>query len=188
MRWLSLVIGTALVVLAFAAASRVADTRQGLIAEVITLLSGVAGIGLLLYGIFSGARPSPTVARMSTRVATRSIEVRSANDLVIGSAGIALAVVLLGGIAMTGGFAWAALGMILLAPMIVGSSYLAARFIRAPDRDWRVGLRPPRKGADQKEEADRDQSRGPDHAPADESEVLGEKQSPRRDQDGPEQD
>src|SRR5690349_7637472 len=41
MRRFALVAGTALVILAFAAATRVADTREGLIAEVVTLLTGV---------------------------------------------------------------------------------------------------------------------------------------------------
>ena len=55
MRWVSLGAGIALTVLAFAAATRVADTREGLIAEVITLLAGLAGISLLLYGLIGGA-------------------------------------------------------------------------------------------------------------------------------------
>jgi vacuolar-type H+-ATPase subunit I/STV1 len=56
-RRLSVVAGGLLIAVAFAAATRVANTREGLIAEVITLLSGLAGMTLVFFGLFSGARP-----------------------------------------------------------------------------------------------------------------------------------
>src|SRR5258707_14326041 len=51
MRWAALGAGVILVVVAFLAGSRVADTREGLIYEVVTLLAGLAGVSLLLYGL-----------------------------------------------------------------------------------------------------------------------------------------
>jgi len=39
-----------LVVIAFMAGARVADTREGLLFEVIALLAGLAGVLLILYG------------------------------------------------------------------------------------------------------------------------------------------
>ena len=131
MRWVSLVAGAALVVLAFAAVTRVSDTREGLIAEVITLLGGLAGIGLLVYGLVArretagrqlSAPPSPM------RPAPRP---RSTRDLVFGAGGIVLALILLGGLTISGGPVWAAFGLALLLPMIAGSVYLCVRFLRA---------------------------------------------------------
>lgn len=131
MRWFSLVAGAALVVLAFAAVTRVSDTREGLIAEVITLLGGLAGIGLLVYGLVARrettgrqlpAPPSPI------RPAPRP---RSSRDLLFGVGGIVLALILLGGLTISGGPVWAAFGLALLVPMISGSVYLCVRFVRA---------------------------------------------------------
>ena len=59
MRWLALVIGAVLVAIAFVAAGRVADTREGLMAEVVALLAGLAGVSLVLYAWVAGARPRP---------------------------------------------------------------------------------------------------------------------------------
>jgi len=130
-RRISLVAGAALVVLAFAAVTRVSDTREGLIAEVITLLGGAAGVGLLVYGLAArrtaARRPSLT-RQLETRPAPRP---RSTRDLVLGAGGIALALVLLGGLAISGGVLWAALGLALMLPMISGSVYLCVRFLRA---------------------------------------------------------
>ncbi len=131
MRWFSLVAGAALVVLAFTAVTRVSDTREGLIAEVITLLGGLAGIGLLVYGLVArrgtagrqlAAPPSPI------RPVPRP---RSTRDLLLGAGGIVLALILLGGLAVSGGTVWAAFGLALLLPMIAGSVYLCVRFLRA---------------------------------------------------------
>ena len=130
MRWLALVAGTALVALAFGAATRVMDTREGLVAEVITLLGALAGISLLIYGFVARRRPglAPTSATILVAPQTRA---RSSRDLKLGSGGIALSVVLMVGLAISGGFLWAALGLALLLPMISGSVYLCVRYLRA---------------------------------------------------------
>jgi hypothetical protein len=130
-RWISLVAGAALVVLAFAAVTRVSDSREGLIAEVITLLGGLAGIGLLVYGLAARRTPGghPSLTRqLDARPPPRP---RATRDLVLGAGGIALALILLGGLAVSGGGLWAALGLALLLPMISGSVYLCVRFLRA---------------------------------------------------------
>ena len=49
MRWLSVIAGVALLALAIAAVTRVADTREGLVAEIVTLLGALAGVSLLIY-------------------------------------------------------------------------------------------------------------------------------------------
>ena len=131
MRWFSLVAGAALVVLAFAAVTRVSDTREGLIAEVITLLGGLAGIGLLVYGLTarrtSAGRPS-SMPRPELRATPRP---RATRDLVLGAGGIGLALILLGGLAVSGGALWAGFGLALMLPMIAGSVYLCVRFLRS---------------------------------------------------------
>ena len=131
MRWISLVAGAALVVLAFAAVTRVSDSREGLIAEVITLLGGLAGIGLLVYGL-AARRTAPGRPGLSGLPYPRSSSrPRAARDLVLGAGGIGLALILLGGLAISGGVLWAALGLALMLPMISGSVYLCVRFLRA---------------------------------------------------------
>jgi hypothetical protein len=126
-RPLSLVAGIALIVIAFGAGTRVADTREGLIAEVITLLAAVAGIGLILYALFDRARPAPRpVARPPAPP-----RLASSRDFAIGSAGLILAAVLITGLGITAGWQWAALGSVLLLPMIAGSALLCARYLRA---------------------------------------------------------
>jgi disulfide bond formation protein DsbB len=127
-RWLSLVVGFGLVVIAFAAASHVADTREGLIAEVITLLAGLVGVSLVLYGLLAGARPA---ARQSVPQARSPARTPSTRDLTIGAAGLVLSVVLIGGLAVSAGWQWAALGCVMLSPMIAGSAFLCVRFLRA---------------------------------------------------------
>jgi hypothetical protein len=125
-RRVSLVAGAALIVLAFAAATRVADTRDGLIAEVVTLLSGLVGVSLLLYGLLAGAaRPAP---RPSIPAPARP---PSSKEFTIGAAGLGLAVLLIGGLAISAGWQWAALGLLMLLPMIAGSAFLCSRFLRA---------------------------------------------------------
>ena len=82
--------GLALVAIAFIAASNVADTREGLIAEVVTLFSGLVGVLLLLYGLVpkraAGARDAAPPAPSELGPGPRS-----ANDLLCsapsGSAG-----------------------------------------------------------------------------------------------------
>jgi hypothetical protein len=139
-RWLALAGGAALVAVAFVAGSRVADTREGLIAEVVALLAGLAGVSLVMYGwvaanIRSHAGAPPTVR------ASPPAQARTANELVIGSAGLLVAALLIAGIGLSAGVAWAALGLVLLLPMVIGSAYLCLRFLRAPERDWTIDLK-----------------------------------------------
>jgi hypothetical protein len=126
-RWLSLIAGAALIAIAFGAATFVADTRQGLIAEVVTLMAGLFGVSLLLYGLLARARPAPRPAVPGSR-AVRS---PSSREFTIGAAGLGLAVILVGGLAVSAGWQWAALGSVMLLPMIAGSAFLCARFLRA---------------------------------------------------------
>jgi hypothetical protein len=127
-RLLSLVAGAGLIVIAFAAATFVADTREGLIAEVITLMAGLVGVSLLLYGLLAGARPAP---RPSVSRAPEIARAPSSKELTIGAAGLVLAVILIGGLAVSAGWQWAALGSVMLLPMIAGSAFLCIRFLRA---------------------------------------------------------
>ena len=129
--------GLLLVTLAFIEAAQVADTRDGLIAEVITLFSGLGGVSLLLYGLVPRRRDTrPTQPVQQERPRTR----RTANDLLLGAGGVVLAVALLSGLAYSGGWGWAALGGVLLVPMTAGSAYLLIAFARAKDRDWTLDL------------------------------------------------
>jgi len=136
LRWLSLAAGLALLVVAFAAGSRVADTREGLIAEVVALLGGLAGVSLVLYGMFAGIRSAPPRASATRSRSEPEVIARPVRDLALGAAGIGLALFLVGGLAVSGGVLWAGLGSVLLVPMIAGSIYLCVRFARAPARDW----------------------------------------------------
>jgi hypothetical protein len=130
MRWLSLVAGIAFVALAFGAATRVVDTRDGLIAEVVTLFSGLAGVSLVLYGLFARARPASS-AGMATPLARLPGKPPSARELAIGVGGLGLAAILLGGLLLSAGWQWAALGFVILLPMIAGSAFLCGRFLAA---------------------------------------------------------
>ena len=131
--------GALLIGVAFVAAFGVADTRQGLIAEVVTLLSGLAGIGLLIYGLVPH-RSSAGRQQSGVATPTRAALPRTANDLVTGIGGLLLAAVLLTGLAISGGWLWAGLGAVLLLPMGIGSAYLVGAFMRDPDRTWRIDL------------------------------------------------
>jgi hypothetical protein len=137
-RWPALGAGVVLIVVAFGAATRVADTREGLIYEVVTLLSGLAGVGLLLYGLVATfSHPRPTVAAPSV-VTPATERIHNVGELLVGAAGLVLAAILLGGIAATAGGWWALLGSILLLPMIAGCIYLCFTFARGPLRDWKI--------------------------------------------------
>ncbi|HYM67946.1 MAG TPA: hypothetical protein VEW68_11695, partial [Patescibacteria group bacterium] len=70
-------------------------------------------------------------------------QVRTVRDLITGVGGLLLASILLTGIALYSGALWAALGGLLLVPMIAGSIYLCARFMTAPERSWKLELRKP---------------------------------------------
>jgi hypothetical protein len=133
--------GVTLVAIAFAAATRVADTREGLISEVITLLAGLVGISLILYGLLANTRRFAAAAQAPRPTRPKQQTVPTANALVIGGGGIVLAAVLLAGLAFSGGVLWAGLGLILLLPMVAGSTYLCVRFLRSPVRDWTIDLR-----------------------------------------------
>jgi len=106
------------------------------VAEVVTLLGGLAGIGLLTYAFASRPRAtSSSSSSSSTSPVTRTPAMggrrRSSRDLVLGAGGVVLAVCLLAGLAFSGGPLWAAFGLALLVPMIAGSVYLCLRFLRA---------------------------------------------------------
>ena len=131
MRWLGLVAGAALVALAFAAATRVADTREGLIAEIVTLLGGMAGVLLLIYGLAARRRPNSATSIAAPAPEEQPPRARSRSDLLFGAGGIGLAIVLLSGLSASGGVWWAMIGAVLLLPMIAGSVYLFVRFLRA---------------------------------------------------------
>jgi hypothetical protein len=126
-RRLSLVAGAGLIVIAFAAATFVADTREGLIAEVVTLMAGLVGVSLLLYGLLAGARRASRPSVSPVPVPARA---PSSREFTIGAAGLGLAVVLIGGLAVSAGWQWAALGSVMLLPMIAGSAFLCGRFLR----------------------------------------------------------
>ncbi|HVH63323.1 MAG TPA: hypothetical protein VNA65_06965 [Candidatus Dormibacteraeota bacterium] len=129
MRWIALVAGAALIVLAFAAASRVADTREGLIAEVITLLAGVTGLSLVTYSFFARKRPDAESRPAETRPGLVH-RTGSSRDLWVGIAGVALSIALLAGLGFSGGMLWAGLGFLLLLPMLAGSVLLCWRALR----------------------------------------------------------
>jgi hypothetical protein len=139
-RAIAIAIGLVLIVVAFIAAANVADTREGLIAEIVTLLAGLAGVGVLLYGLVPRRPASQQVpaAAPARPVAPAS---RTANDLVVGGAGLFIAAVLLGGLLVSAGWQWALVGAVLLLPMVAGSAYMLVMFARAPQREWRIDLR-----------------------------------------------
>jgi hypothetical protein len=136
-----LLAGIVLVGIAFFSAGRVADTREGLIAEVITLLAGMAGVILILFGLFAtSSRTSVRAAEPLPRTRPTLQRVRSANDLLLGGGGLLIAAILIVGIALSTGPLWGLLGLVLLLPMIAGCAYLCMRFLRAPEREWRIDL------------------------------------------------
>jgi hypothetical protein len=130
LRWSAIAAGAVLVVAAFAAATQVADTRAGLIAEVVLLFSGLAGICLLVFGLAArrGLPAAPALRAMKPSPGTGT---RSRNDAIFGGGGVAVAVILLAGLAFSGDALLAALGLALLLPMIAGSVYLCLRFLRS---------------------------------------------------------
>lgn len=125
----TLVAGGALVVVAFAAATRVADTREGLVAEVVTLLSGLVAVGLLMYGLT--ARRTRPQALMAESAPARPDRPKTGKDLALGAGGLVLALILLVGLEVSGGPLWAGLGFVLLLPMISGCLYMCARYLRS---------------------------------------------------------
>jgi hypothetical protein len=138
-RGLALATGAGLIVVALAAGSRVADTREGLISEIVALLAGLAGISLVLYGWASRARPQRDKASPPT--GSPGAQVRSATELLVGGAGLVVAAGLVAGIGVSAGALWAVMGFALLLPMMLGCAYLCIRFLRAPTREWTIDLR-----------------------------------------------
>ena len=139
-RWIAIVVGLAFVTIAFVAAGRVADTREGLIAEVITLFAGLVGVLVLLYGLVPKRQTTTSAVSAPARTLKPS-RPRSANDLLMGCAGLLLAAVLLTGLVMSGGWLWATIGGLLLLPMVAGCVYLCAAFAAARERNWTINLR-----------------------------------------------
>ncbi len=146
MRWAALGAGAVLIAVAFLAGSRVADTREGLIYEVVTLLSGLVGVSLFLYGLvapMTRTGPTPQSPRVAAAATAR---VHNADELLVGAAGLVVSAILLGGLVATAGWLWALLGGIALLPMIAGCIYLCVTFARAPRREWRIDLQKLRGG------------------------------------------
>ncbi|HXC78201.1 MAG TPA: hypothetical protein VNU19_14250 [Candidatus Acidoferrum sp.] len=140
MRWLALVIGAVLVAIAFVAAGQVADTQEGQVAEVVALLSGLVGVSLLIYAWAGGARSRPAGAPPMLR-ARAPVQIRTATELLAGAVGLVIALVLIAGVALSAGGLWVIVALVLLLPMILGSAYLCVRFMRAPQREWKIDLR-----------------------------------------------
>jgi len=138
-RWLALVIGAALITIAFIAGGRVADTREGLLAEVIALLAALVGVSLVLYAWVSRAGPRPGVSAPADKAP--AVQIRSATELLVGAFGLLIAATLVAGVALSAGGLWALMGFVLLLPMILGCAYVCVRFCRAPKREWKVDLR-----------------------------------------------
>jgi uncharacterized membrane protein len=139
-RWLALATGAALVAIAFVTGSRVADTREGLLFEVIALLAGLSGVSLLIYGWVAGAARAQDGRRFSPDTPPPAVQIRSANELLVGGGGLVIAAVLVVGIGISAGLLWALMGLVLLLPMVIGCVYLCLRFLRAPQREWRIDL------------------------------------------------
>ena len=140
MRWAALGLGVILIAGAFLAGARVADTREGLVYEVITLMAGLAGLSLVLYGLVATlGRPQ---ARHSEpqRIIPVAEKVHNAGELLLGVFGLLVAAILVVGIGVSAGVLWALVGSILLLPMIAGSAYLCLSFARGPRRAWRIDV------------------------------------------------
>jgi hypothetical protein len=138
MRWPALGAGVILIAAAFFAAARVADTREGLIYEVVTLLGGLTGVGLLLFGLVATLNDSRSTPQVPPEVGPAVERVHNAGELLVGVAGIVVGVLLVGGVGVTAGTWWALLGSIMLLPMVAGCAYLCFVFVRGPRRDWKI--------------------------------------------------
>lgn len=135
MRWVALFLGIALLAASAIAFTRVADTKEGQIAEVVTLLAFGSGFALALYGVAARKRPAQ---RGSPAAVVRSEEAaapaHSARDLAVGAAGVIVTAALLTGLALSGGLMWAGFGFVILLPMLAGSVYLCWRSLRTNPR------------------------------------------------------
>ena len=140
MRWAALGLGVILIAGAFLTGARVADTHEGLVYEVVTLLAGLAGVSLLLYGLVATlGRPQAGVPQPQT-AAQPGEKVHNAGELVVGVFGLSVAAILIVGIGVSAGVLWALLGSVLLLPMIAGCAYLCFTFARGPRREWRIDV------------------------------------------------
>jgi hypothetical protein len=61
--------------------------------------------------------------------------------LLAGGVGLGIAAALIAGVALSAGGLWVIVALVLLLPMIIGSAFLCVRFVRAPERDWKIDLR-----------------------------------------------
>ena len=132
MRWPALGFGLALLALSVFSFTRVADTQEGQVAEVITFFAFGLGFVLLLYGLAARPRPAAPLAagRSEPPAAARSAPRGSPRDLALGVTGVVVGAVLVAGLAVTGGSMWAGLGFLILLPMLAGSVYLCWRAIK----------------------------------------------------------
>lgn len=125
--------------IAFLAGGHVEDTRDGLISEVVALLTGLAGVCLIMYGWVAPSARAHARARPPV-VAPPQVRIRSANELLFGGAGLGIAAVLIIGIGLSAGVLSALMGFVMLLPMSIGCAYLCLRFFRAPEREWKIDL------------------------------------------------
>lgn len=131
-RWVALGSGVALIAVSVIAFTKVADTREGQIAEVVTLLAFGIGFVLLIYAFAARRRPATpaAVARDEPRGGRTPVPRGSPRDLALGAAGVIVSAVLVTGLAVTGGLMWAGLGFVILLPMLAGSVYLCWRSLK----------------------------------------------------------
>ena len=131
-RWIALGSGIALFGVSAIAFTKVADTREGQIAEVITLLAFGIGFLLLIYAFAARPRPTrPALPGGQPQAPTTAPAPRgSPRDLAFGAAGVVVSAVLVTGLAVSGGLMWAGLGLVVLLPMLAGSVYLCWRSLK----------------------------------------------------------
>jgi hypothetical protein len=107
---------------------------------VITLMAGLAGVSLVLYGLVATlGRPQARVSEPQRTIPVAE-KVHNAGELVLGVFGLLVAAILVVGIGVSAGVLWALVGSILLLPMIAGSAYLCLSFARGPRRAWRIDV------------------------------------------------
>lgn len=140
MRWPFLIAGVVSMGVAFFAAAHVADTREGLVYEVATLFAALIGVILILVGLFAPAMRSRGSGGPRVGSGSSEPQIHLASELLAGAGGLVLAALLLTGLAVSAGPMWGLLGLVLLLPMIAGSAYLCFRFIRGPEREWKIDL------------------------------------------------
>ncbi len=131
-RWIALGSGVGLLAVSVIAFTKVADSREGQVAEVVTLLAFGIGFVLLIYAFAARPRPAPpaAVAPKEPQGGHPSMPHGSPRDLALGAAGVVVSAVLVTGLAVTGGLLWAGLGFVVLLPMLAGSVYLCWRSLK----------------------------------------------------------